>query len=90
MVTYKVTLVSEEHDINSTIDCNDDVFVLAVGSNTNVGGVVPDQVVSGCGAFNTNDNVRLTTSTGTLIDLWGRTDGVDFTPNNANLSQWFI
>lgn len=61
---------------------NDDVFVLAVGSNTNVGGVVPDQVVSGCGAFNTNDNVRLTTSTGTLIDLWGRTDGVDFTPNN--------
>ena len=28
MVTYKVTLLSEEHDINSTIDCNDDVFVL--------------------------------------------------------------
>ena len=28
MVAYKVTLLSEEHDINSTIDCNDDVFVL--------------------------------------------------------------
>ena len=28
MVTYKVTLLSEEHDIDSTIDCNDDVFVL--------------------------------------------------------------
>jgi len=28
MVTYKVTLISEEHDINATIDCNDDVFVL--------------------------------------------------------------
>ncbi len=28
MVTYKVTLLSEEHDINATIDCNDDVFVL--------------------------------------------------------------
>ena len=28
MATYKVTLLSDEHDINSTIDCNDDVFVL--------------------------------------------------------------
>ena len=28
MVTYKVTLLSEEYDINATIDCNDDVFVL--------------------------------------------------------------
>ena len=28
MATYKVTLISDEHDINTTIDCNDDVFVL--------------------------------------------------------------
>ena len=28
MVTYKVTLLSEEHNINATIDCNDDVFIL--------------------------------------------------------------
>ncbi len=28
MVTYKVTLVSDEHDINATINCADDVFVL--------------------------------------------------------------
>ena len=28
MVTYKVALLSEEHDIDATIDCNDDVFVL--------------------------------------------------------------
>jgi ferredoxin len=27
MVTYKVTLLSED-DINTTIDCNDDVFIL--------------------------------------------------------------
>jgi hypothetical protein len=27
MVTYKVTVLSEEHDINTTID-NDDVFIL--------------------------------------------------------------
>ena len=31
MVTYSVTLLSEEHDINATIDCNDDVFVLDAG-----------------------------------------------------------
>lgn len=28
MVTYKVTLESEEHGINATIDCSDDVFIL--------------------------------------------------------------
>jgi len=28
MPVYKVTLVSEEHDINTTVDCKDDVFVL--------------------------------------------------------------
>ena len=26
--TYKVTLLSEEHDINETIDCNGDVYLL--------------------------------------------------------------
>ena len=28
MATYKVTLLSEEEGINSTVECNDDVFVL--------------------------------------------------------------
>ena len=28
MATYKVTLISEEHDINTTIRCSEDVFVL--------------------------------------------------------------
>ena len=28
MAVYKVTLVSEEHGIDTTIDCADDVFVL--------------------------------------------------------------
>lgn len=28
MATYNVRLLSEEHDIDSTIECNDDVFVL--------------------------------------------------------------
>jgi ferredoxin len=30
MATYKVTLLSEEHDIDTTIDCPDDAFVLDV------------------------------------------------------------
>ena len=28
MVTYNVTLVSEEHDINTVLECGDDVFLL--------------------------------------------------------------
>ena len=28
MVTYKVILVSEEHGIDTTVDCGDDIFVL--------------------------------------------------------------
>ena len=28
MVTYKLSLISEEHEINTTIDCDDDVFIL--------------------------------------------------------------
>jgi ferredoxin len=28
MITYKVRLVSEEHNVNATIDCNDNVFIL--------------------------------------------------------------
>jgi ferredoxin len=28
LTTYKVTLISEEHDINSTIDCADNKYIL--------------------------------------------------------------
>ena len=28
MATYKVTLLSEEHDIDTVIECNDDTFIL--------------------------------------------------------------
>ena len=36
MVTYTVTLISEEEGINSTIDCNDDVFVLDAAENQGI------------------------------------------------------
>lgn len=61
---------------------NNSVRVIAVGSATNQGGVVPHQVVAGCGGVNFDDNIRLTTSTDVEIDNWGRRDGVGFTPNN--------
>ena len=31
MISYKVTLASEEHNIDTTLDCSDDVFVLDAG-----------------------------------------------------------
>ncbi|MGL2962458.1 fibronectin type III domain-containing protein [Flavobacterium sp. RSB2_4_14] len=76
---------------NSTASCdnqltgilnNNSTFVVAVGSVTNQGGVVPNQVFASCGGVNTDDNIRLTTSTDVEIDNWGRTDGVAFTPSN--------
>ena len=36
MATYKVTLISEEHDINTTIDCGDDVFVLDAAEESGI------------------------------------------------------
>ena len=36
MATYNVTLLSEEHDINSTIECNDDVFVLDAAEESGI------------------------------------------------------
>jgi len=57
-------------------------YVLAIGSGTNVGGVVPDQVEIGCGGVGISDNIRLTFTDNNEIDVWGRTDGVSFTPSN--------
>ena len=59
---------------------NNSTYVISVGSATNAGGVVPNQVFAGCGGVNTDDCIKLMSSTNTVIDLWGRTDGVAFTP----------
>jgi gliding motility-associated-like protein len=61
---------------------NNATHVVAVGSNVNQGGITPNQVFATCGGVNDNDNIRLTTNTNTLVDIWGRTDGVSFTPGN--------
>ena len=36
MVSYKVTLLSEEHDINTTIECSDDTYVLDAAEDQGV------------------------------------------------------
>ncbi|MDI9257027.1 hypothetical protein QHT84_06330, partial [Flavobacterium sp. YZ-48] len=61
---------------------NNFVYVVSVGSTVNQGGITPTLVVASCAGINDNDNIRLTTSTDVPIDLWGRTDGVSFTPAN--------
>lgn len=66
----------------SGVLANNSVYVISVGSATNLGGVTPDLSVPACGGVNTDDNIRLTTSANVEIDLWGRTDGVSFTPAN--------
>ena len=36
MANYKVTLLSEEHDINTTLDCPDDSFILDVAEEQGI------------------------------------------------------
>ena len=36
MATYKVTLLSTEEDINVTIDCPDDKFILEAAEDSNI------------------------------------------------------
>ena len=59
------------------------VFIVSMGSSTNAGGVIPNMVFPACGGVNNNDAITLNSSTNTLIDVWGRTDGVTFTPAGA-------
>jgi gliding motility-associated-like protein len=60
---------------------NNAVHVVKVSADPNAGGVVPNQTVTTCSGVNIDDNIRLTTATGTEIDVWGRPDGVAFTPS---------
>jgi gliding motility-associated-like protein len=87
--TYKLKVYNNG---NATASCDlslsgtlaaNSTHIVAIGSNTNLGGITPDEVFASCGGVNTNDNIRLTTSTDAEIDLWGATDGNAFTPASA-------
>lgn len=68
-------------DLTGTI-ANNSTAVIKVSTSANQGGVVPTLTFTGCGGVNNNDYIKLTSSTDVDIDLWGRTDGTVFTPNN--------
>jgi hypothetical protein len=61
---------------------NNAVNIIKISSDPNVGGVIPNQIYASCGGVNDNDNIKLTTNSDVVIDNWGRTDGVPYTPNN--------
>lgn len=59
---------------------NNSTFIVSVGATTNAPGVTPNLTFANCTGVNWDDCIKLTTSTNTVIDVWGRTDGVSFTP----------
>ena len=63
---------------------NNTTNVIKVSSDANIAGIVPNQTFTGCGGVNNNDNIRLTTATDVLVDLWGPTNGTTFTPSGQN------
>jgi gliding motility-associated-like protein len=59
---------------------NNSTNVIKVSNDANISGVIPNQTFTSCAGVNNNDNIRLTTATGTEIDVWGRIDGSTYTP----------
>jgi len=77
---------------NSTPSCdlilsgtilNNTAKVIALGGNSNLGGVVPNLTFASCGGINNNDCIKLTDLNNNVIDLWGATNGTVFTITNA-------
>ena len=62
---------------------NNTTYVIKLSTSPNLGGIVPNASFTTCGAVNTDDNIRLTTLSDVLVDIWGRTDGTPFTPANS-------
>jgi gliding motility-associated-like protein len=62
---------------------NNATYVIRLSSSPNQSGIVPNISFTSCGAVNTDDNIRLTTLSDVEVDVWGRTDGVVFTPANS-------
>ncbi|MGV3695956.1 fibronectin type III domain-containing protein [Flavobacterium sp.] len=59
---------------------NNSTNVIKVSNSANAAGVAPNQTFASCAGVNNNDNIRLTTSAGVEVDVWGRVDGSIFTP----------
>ena len=74
------TVTSSCNNTLSGILNNNSTHVVAVGSATNQGGVIPDEVFASCTGVNYDDNIRLSTNLDVDIDIWGMVDGTTFTP----------
>jgi uncharacterized protein (TIGR02145 family) len=62
---------------------NNTIKVIALGSTTNLGGIIPNLTFASCGGINNNDCIKLTDLNNNVIDLWGATNGSVFTITNA-------
>lgn len=60
---------------------NNATYVIKLSADNNQNGIIPNFTLANC-SIDTNDNIRLTTLNDIEIDIWGRTDGIVFTPNN--------
>ena len=60
---------------------NNSTFIIRLSNVANIPGVIPNLTLGACGGVNENDNIRLTTSTNVVLDMWGPTDGTTFTPS---------
>ena len=60
---------------------NNSTYIIKLSPDVNQNGIIPNFTLSGC-SIDTNDNIRLTTANDVEVDIWGRTDGIVFTPNN--------
>jgi gliding motility-associated-like protein len=61
---------------------NNSVHVVSIGTSAITTGVVPNQTFNGCTGVNEDDCIKLMTLSNTVVDLWGRTDGIAYTPTN--------
>jgi gliding motility-associated-like protein len=80
---YNNGIATPSCDLNLTgTILNNTVNIIKISNDPNVGGVIPNQIFPLCGGVNENDNIKLTSSFDVVIDNWGRSDGIPYTPNN--------
>jgi|UPI00048A356E hypothetical protein len=61
---------------------NNSTYVIKLSDSNNANGITPNLTLLTCAGIDIDDNIRLTNLNDIEIDIWGRTDGIAFTPNN--------
>ncbi|WP_395052281.1 fibronectin type III domain-containing protein [Flavobacterium sp.] len=68
-----------DNNLTGTL-ANNATYVVKLSLSPNQPSITPNATFTSCGAVNIDDNIRLTNLSDVVIDLWGRTDGLVFTP----------